>query len=165
MPVNGVISHPAATAHPLPDPPPSRGREGWGSRVTLRTHFQVRHLACLGFTLIEVLVALAILTIALTVVMHSMGQAIDLTANLRDRQVALWVAQNRLTLHQLQHDFPSTDSTEGTVEMGGREWRWREQVAATPEPALRRIEIDVRAGAEPALLAHLVGFLERTPTP
>ncbi len=118
-----------------------------------------------GFTLIEVLVALAILTIALTVVMHSMGQAIDLTANLRDRQVALWVAQNRLTQHQLQRNFPSTDSTEGTVEMGGREWRWREQTAATPEPALRRIEIEVRAGAEPALLARLVGFLERPATP
>jgi general secretion pathway protein I len=108
-----------------------------------------------------VLVALAILTIALSVVMHSIGQAIDLTANLRDRQVALWVAQNRLTLHQVQHDFPSTDTTEGTVEMGGREWRWREQVSSTPEPALRRIEIEVRPGKDTSSLARLVGFLER----
>lgn len=114
-----------------------------------------------GFTLIEVLVALAILTIALSVVMHSMGQAIDLTANLRDRQVALWVAQNRLVQHQLQRDFPATDTTEGTTEMGGREWRWREQVSATPEAALRRIEIEVRTAGSPALLARLVGFLER----
>jgi len=114
-----------------------------------------------GFTLIEVLVALAILTIALTVVMHSMGQAIDLTANLRDRQVALWVAQNRLTQHQIQRDFPPSDTTEGTVEMGGREWRWREQVSATPEAALRRIEIEVRLDEKSSALARLVGFLER----
>jgi len=114
-----------------------------------------------GFTLIEVLVALAILAIALTVVLHSMGQAIDLTANLRDRQVALWVAQNRLTQHQLQRDFPSTDTREGTVEMGGQEWHWREQVSATPEAALRRIEIEVRLDAKASSLARLVGFLER----
>jgi len=54
-----------------------------------------------------------------------------------------------------------TDTTEGTVEMGGREWRWREQVSSTPEAALRRIEIEVRAGSQTTYAARLVGFLER----
>jgi general secretion pathway protein I len=118
-----------------------------------------------GFTLVEVLIALAVLAIALAAVMRTLSQGIDVNANLRDRNLALWVAQNRLTLHQIQHDWPGTDTRDGEAEMGGRRWRWREQVAATPEPALRRIEIEVRAVADEAVLARLVGFLPQPATP
>jgi len=114
-----------------------------------------------GFTLIEVLIALAILSIALAAILQTIGSGIDLTANLRDRQLALWVAQNRLVQHQIQKDFPSPDSTSGTTEMAGREWYWIEQVASTPEPALRRIEIQVRQNEQSSVVARLVGFLER----
>lgn len=114
-----------------------------------------------GFTLIEVLVALAVLTVALSAVMHALGKGIDLTDDLRDRNVALWVAQNRLLSHQLQRDWPSPDATEGNVEMAGRAWRWREQVSTTPEPALRRIEIEVRAANREGLRARLIGFLQQ----
>lgn len=114
-----------------------------------------------GFTLIEVLVALAVLAIALTAVMRTLAQSIDMSASLRDHNVALWVAQNRLAEHQIRKDWPAQDTTEGTTEMAGREWRWREQVSGTPEPALRRIEIEVRAAQGDQALAHLVGFLAR----
>jgi len=117
-----------------------------------------------GFTLIEVLVALAVLTIALSAVMRTLSQGIDLSAGLRDRNIALWVAQNRLAEHQIRNDWPAQDTTEGTSEMAGREWRWREQVAGTPEPALRRIEIEVRVANNDQALAHLVGFLPRPAT-
>jgi len=114
-----------------------------------------------GFTLIEVLIALAILSIALSAILHTIGSGIELTTNLRDRQLALWVAQNRLIQHQVQKDFPSPDQTTGTTEMGGREWHWTEQVASTPEPALRRIEIQVRLDPKSSALTRLVGFLEK----
>jgi len=118
-----------------------------------------------GFTLIEVLIALAVLAIALAAIMRTVGQSIDLTIELRDRNLALWVAQNRLISHQLLRDWPSPDTTEGVTEMAGHQWRWREQVLTTPEPALKRIEIDVRAEHGEARLAHLVGFLEQPATP
>lgn len=115
-----------------------------------------------GFTLVEVLVALAVLAIALAAVMRAMSQSIDTSAGLRDRTVAMWVAQNRLATHQVQHDFPALDTTEGNAEMAGREWRWREQVSAAPgEAALRRIEIEVRAASGPQPLARLIGFLSQ----
>lgn len=114
-----------------------------------------------GFTLIEVLVALAVLAIALSAVMRTLSQSIDMSASLRDHNVALWVAQNRLAEHQIRNDWPAQDTSEGTSEMAGREWRWREQVSGTPEPALRRVEIEVRAAQGSQALAHLVGFLER----
>lgn len=115
-----------------------------------------------GFTLVEVLVALAVLTIALAAVMRALSQSIDTSASLRDRTVAMWVAQNRLAMHQVTRDFPALDTTEGEAEMAGREWRWREQVTAAPgEPAMRQIHIEVRAASGPQPLARLVGFLSK----
>jgi len=115
-----------------------------------------------GFTLVEVLVALAVLTIALAAVMRGLSQSIDTSASLRDRTIVLWVAQNRLTTHQIQRDFPAMDTTDGKTEMAGREWQWQEQVTAAPgEPDMRQIHIEVRAASGQQSLARLVGFLTK----
>jgi general secretion pathway protein I len=116
-----------------------------------------------GFTLVEVLVALAVLAIALTAVMRTMAQAIDATATLRERNVALWVAQNRLAEHQIRRDWPAADTKDGDVEIGGEKWFWREQVSTTPDATIRRIEITIRhqAGSEDTQ-ARLVGYLRNT---
>lgn len=115
-----------------------------------------------GFTLVEVLVALAVLTIALAAVMRALSQGIDTSSNLRDRALAMWVAQNRLVTHQIQKAWPGLDTTEGTTEMAGREWRWREQVLAAPgETDLRQIHIEVRAAGGDQALARLIGFLPK----
>lgn len=116
-----------------------------------------------GFTLVEVLVALAVLAIALAAVMRTMGQAIDTTAALRERSVALWVAQNRLAQHRMRQDWPAVDTIDGDAEMGGEKWFWREQVSTTPEPKIRRIEITVRRVSDSKeTLAKLVGYLLNT---
>lgn len=115
-----------------------------------------------GFTLVEVLVALAVLTIALAAVMRALSQSIDTSSSLRDRALAMWVAQNRLVTHQIQKDWPGLDTTEGTANMAGREWRWREQVLAAPgEADLRQIHIEVRAPNGTQALARLIGFLPK----
>jgi general secretion pathway protein I len=116
-----------------------------------------------GFTLVEVLVALAVLAIALTAVMRTLAQAIDATATLRERHVALWVAQNRLAEHQMRRDWPAADTKDGDTEIGGEKWLWREQVSTTPEPAIRRIEITIRRQADSEdTQARLVGYLRNT---
>lgn len=113
-----------------------------------------------GFTLVEVLVALAVLAIALAAVMRAMAQAVDTTVSLRDHSVALWVAQNRLTEHEMRQDWPAADTIDGEAEMGGEKWYWREQVSTTPEPKIRRIEITVRRTADSKdTRARLVGYL------
>lgn len=122
--------------------------------------YRARH----GFTLVEVLVALAVLAIALTAIVGTMGQAIDATTTLRERSIALWVAQNRLAEHQMRRDWPAPDTTDGDAEIGGVKWFWREEVATTPEPRIRRIEITVRRLADSQnTQARLVGYL-RNPT-
>lgn len=116
-----------------------------------------------GFTLIEVMAALAIVAIALAAITRTIGQAADTSATLRDRSAALWVAQDRLVLHRMRRDWPATRTTTGEREMAGRTWRWQEKVATTPVADLRRVEIEVRQGESPDVLAHLVGFL-RSPS-
>ena len=64
------------------------------------------HPRARGFTLVEVLVALAVLAIALAAVMRAMAQAVDTTVSLREHSVALWVAQNRLMEHEMRQDWP-----------------------------------------------------------
>jgi general secretion pathway protein I len=112
-----------------------------------------------GFTLIEVLVALAVLAIALAAVMRVVAQSGDTAIALRDRTQAMWVAQDRLREHQLQRDWPAADTRSGVSQFAGREWQWREQVIVTPLKELRRVEIDISAGEGRETLAHLVGFL------
>lgn len=115
----------------------------------------------LGFTLVEVLVALAVIAVALTALMHSFGQSVDTTLALRERTAALWVAQNRLAMHYTVRDWPTPDTTEGTTDMAGREWHWRERVATTPDAEVRRVEIEVRVAPGREAAAHLIGFLAR----
>ncbi len=105
--------------------------------------------------------ALAVIAIALTAVMRNFGQSIDTASALRERTIALWVAQNRLAMHYAARDWPTPDTTDGTTDMAGREWRWRELVVTTPDADVRRVEIEVRAAPDREAAARLVGFLSR----
>jgi general secretion pathway protein I len=96
-----------------------------------------------GFTLVEVLVALVIAAIALSAVARSGIQSTHSAITLRDRQLALWVAQNELAEIRLAHTWPALDTTNGTTTLADREWQWVRTVKSTPEPWLRRVEIVV----------------------
>src|SRR5205814_721245 len=73
-----------------------------------------------GFTLVEILVALAVLAIALTATARSLGGALYTTAALRDRTLARWVAEDRLAEIELRREWPDLDVKEGDADMGGR---------------------------------------------
>ena len=122
-----------------------------------------------GFTLLEVLVALAVLAIALGAVIQASGSFTRNQAYLRDRTFAEWVAHNKLVSIQLATDWPSIGQEKGEVEfplaagdVAAREWRWVTQVSQTPEQDLRRVDIEIfPLGAEDDAqpLARLSGFI------
>ena len=116
-----------------------------------------------GFTLIEVLVALVIAAIALAAISRTTIQSTDTAEALRDRQLALWVAQNELTLIRMTQAWPSLEATEGSESMAGKEWRWTRRVASTPETWLRRIEVEVSEKDTAGASVTLVDFV-RIPT-
>ncbi len=117
------------------------------------------HILSRGFTLVEVLVALAIAAIALSAIARAVIHATDTTTVLRERQTALWVAQNQLTKTRLAGIWPAANTTKGTVTLAGREWQWEQRVIATAEVKLRRIEVDVTLRGDDTNSAHLFGFV------
>jgi general secretion pathway protein I len=114
-----------------------------------------------GFTLLEILVALAVLAIALTASIRAVGHSIDSATALRERTLAQWVAEDRLTRHLVERSFPAIDTTEGTAEMGGITWSWREQVSSTPVAKLRRVEVSVAAPGRKDSIVQLTGFVRQ----
>ena len=113
-----------------------------------------------GFTLLEILVALAILAIALaSVIKVSSNQSVN-TAHLRDKTLAHWVAMNQITQLQLTGQWPAIGKTRGTEEMGPHEWHWQAVVTETPDVRVRQVQIDVfRDRDDESSVSQLVSFL------
>ena len=116
-----------------------------------------------GFTLVEVLVALAIVAIALAAGFRSVGQSAESATALKARTLALWVAQNRLAAAQLEVPSPAIGETGGSDTQAGASFAWHASVVGTPNPAFRRVEITVAEVARPDyVLARLVGYVGRS---
>jgi general secretion pathway protein I len=98
-----------------------------------------------GFTLVEVLVAVAVLAMALGAVISGMARFTSNAAYLRQKTIAVWVAHNRLTEIALQPSWPDIGKTNGEAEMAGVKWRWKADVKKTDDDNLRRIDLDVMA--------------------
>jgi general secretion pathway protein I len=115
-----------------------------------------------GFTLVEILVALAIVAVALAAGMRALAQTADGASTLKARTLALWVAQNRLANAQLANPWPPAGTRDGDAAQAGVRFAWRETVTATPNAAFRKIEIVVAQPENPDYaLARLVGFVGR----
>ena len=114
-----------------------------------------------GFTLIEIVVALAVLAIAMGALIAGMGRYADNAAYLREKTLALWVAHNRLTEIQLESVFPSVGKSDGDADMGGIQWRWHVEVVETPDPGVRRVNIGVQAQGRKGDSAALSSFVSR----
>jgi len=116
-----------------------------------------------GFSLIEVLIALAVLAFALTALMNTSGAAARNTAHLQEKTFAHWVAMNKMEELRLSKVFPKVGIKEGKSEMIGREWRWEVKTQGTPEKSMRRVDVRVRRLDDPkgTSLAVITGFLSK----
>ena len=104
-----------------------------------------------GFTLVEVLVALAIVALAVTAVLVSMMRQIEGTTYLRDKMIAHWVAENQLELALLRNAASNQvpqDVQSGEVEMAGSTWYWRAEPKRTGAQGFVQLEISVSANEE-----------------
>jgi general secretion pathway protein I len=117
------------------------------------------HRAGCGFTLIEVLVALAVVAIALAALSHAGARALERQADLEQRTFGLWLADNRIAETRLQPSLrPGTSS--GAARYADRDWRWIRDVTVAPGGQLWRIEVSVLDVDGRTIVEH-VGFAER----
>ncbi|MEN2747502.1 type II secretion system minor pseudopilin GspI [Sphingomonas sp. T9W2] len=110
-----------------------------------------------GFSLIEAMVALAVLAIATVGLIGAVEQHIDSTRGVERRAIAMWVAENRLA--DLEVGTPEANAE--SVDMLGRQWSVAVSRTATSDPALDRVTISVAPAGEAAPMARLDGFLRK----
>lgn len=117
-----------------------------------------------GFTLLETLVALAILAIALAAVLRAAQAQTNHAEEMRLRILADWVAQNRLALHTAQGDWLPPGIQNGEDTQGGIRFLWKEEISNTPNPAFNRIQVSIFKPEDPQYaLRRLDGFLVKFP--
>ena len=115
-----------------------------------------------GFTLLEVLVALAILAVALGALIQTASNQTLNTAHLRDKTLAHWVALNKITELQLTGEWPAKGKKQGNEEMGLREWHWVRTVSDTPDNRVKQVEIAVfRERQDSRPVTRLTSFLSQ----
>lgn len=122
-----------------------------------------------GFTLLEILVAMAIFAIVAVTVYGRVGDVIMQTGSLEARTFATWIAQNSLTRLQLElapGELPAAGRAVESVSMAEREWELVTEISATSAAGLRRVEIRVHAVTDQGersrdAVASLIGFVGR----
>ena len=103
-----------------------------------------------GFTLIEVMIALAIFAIAMSALMSAMNNNTRNLASLQNRTLAHWIASNRLVGFQITKSYPKQKEEIEKITYGGtdkpREWVIRIQVKDTGNKDFKMLQIS--AGEE-----------------
>ncbi|HNI63255.1 MAG TPA: type II secretion system minor pseudopilin GspI, partial [Agitococcus sp.] len=94
-----------------------------------------------AFTLLEVLVALAVFSVAAISLMKVSESQLRLSQRMEEKTFAHWVALNMITEMQGSQDWPNIGEQTGKVSMAGREWKMVVKTQATPVSRVRRIEI------------------------
>jgi general secretion pathway protein I len=101
----------------------------------------------MGFTLIEVLVALVIVAVGMSVLMGALSSSAKSVIYMQDKTFAEWVALNKIALLRVslqQGQIPPQTSTNGDLDYAGRSWHWRQDVVASQVPGINRIDVKVR---------------------
>jgi len=102
-----------------------------------------------GFTLLEVLVALAIVGTALGASLRAVGSLTQNSNDLRASLMATWSAENRLSQIRMAREWPPLGNRSFECPQGELALVCQESVFATPNPAFRRVEVSVVDGASP----------------
>lgn len=100
-----------------------------------------------GFTLLEMLVALAVFSLAALALVRLQGVTVRTAADLDSKTLGQIVARNLMVEVQTDPAPPALGASEGDVENGGRRWHWVREVTANQDKRLLQVEIKVDPGA------------------
>lgn len=119
-----------------------------------------------GFTLLEVLVALAVFSVAAISLMKVSESQLRLSQRMEEKTFAHWIALNMITEMQTGQDWPNLGEQTGKVSMAGREWKVVIKTQETPVKEVRRVEVAVGLAPtdftdEMESVTLLTGFIEQ----
>jgi general secretion pathway protein I len=114
-----------------------------------------------GFTLIEAMVALAIVALGMIAVNMQLGRYAQSAIRTEEKTLASWIATNKITELSVQKTWPELGKDEEDVDFAGREWHCRIEVQKTPAENLRRVDVSVSLADRPDIVIDKVsGFIE-----
>ncbi|MCP4077390.1 MAG: type II secretion system minor pseudopilin GspI [Gammaproteobacteria bacterium] len=112
-----------------------------------------------AFTLIEIMVALAIIALTMGAIIENTTSSTRNALYLKEKTVASWVALNQITLIRAKRQWTSNSNKHGVVEMANREWSWKLTIQKTDDANMRRLTVDVFAADDDQVLASMTGFM------
>ncbi len=112
-----------------------------------------------AFTLVEVMVALAIIALSLTAVAAKMGRMIDTSNAMRERTYASWIAQNKIAELRLANVIPEVSATSGEIEYANTTWRWRAVISESGIENLFRVDVAVMYEDGDNVVRTVTGFI------
>ncbi|WP_157721040.1 type II secretion system minor pseudopilin GspI [Burkholderia ubonensis] len=112
--------------------------------------------AARGFTMIEVLVALAIIAVALAASIRAVGTLATGSSDLHRRLLASWSADNALAQLRLTHAWPQIGEQSFDCSQANVQLVCTQRVSATPNPVFRRVQISVSTPDSKGVLAQMV---------
>lgn len=113
----------------------------------------------LGFTLVEVLLALAVIAIALTALLKISAQNVDSTRRIKERSISHWVAMQAVTMIQLNLvQLKSSQETSFATTMLNQKWYWRAKVSPTPVKSIQLITISTSLKQNGGFKEELTAF-------
>lgn len=95
-----------------------------------------------GFTLLEVLVAMAVFAVTALAVLNATSQNARTLMLLEEKTFASMIADNQLALLMLGAGVPSSEKN-GKEEMAGKDWHWTVKPIQTSDSMLRAVDIIV----------------------
>lgn len=113
-----------------------------------------------GFTLLEMLVALAIVAIGLTAALRASGVGIEGVGEYRNHMLALWLTQNIVAERTARGDWPAPGISTSEVEFANHRFVVSQEIKTTPNPRFKRLDVKVADREEPSrTLQNSAAFL------
>jgi general secretion pathway protein I len=114
-----------------------------------------------GFTLIEILIALTILSIALTAIIKGTSQNIKDNIYIQNKMIATWVGNQVINEIRVGLIKPpgAPDVLEKDTQMLQRKWPWNASLNETPNSHIKKIEVNVFSPVSKTQLIHLESYL------
>lgn len=108
----------------------------------------MKHPRHQGFTLLEVLIALAIVAMSVGALLGTVTSSASNVIYLKEKMLAEWVALNRLTEVRIDQQMPGKGKRSGDTVMAGTRWEWQEEVTELPIKGLFRVEVRAHSTGE-----------------
>ena len=96
-----------------------------------------------GFTLIEIIIALVVISVALGAVIATAGNSVKHGSHIKEKTIALWVAQNAVTEITIKNNWLSVGVKSQDVTMSGQQWYIKNNIIQTPDKNIRKMDVSV----------------------